>query len=236
MEIYKSNTGSTAYKIVKGNSKCGIFYLPGHRNTLKEHKGALIEDICNEQGISMTHWAYYGWDKSTSEQISQNGDGYIRDWLSQALDVFDNLTSGPQVIVGYSMGGYLALALALARPERVRAIIGLASGFGESLCLQSQGIYGSFDVLDKNGAGFQIQTKKDGSLPILSSLKIDCPIYLYHSLEDYSVSWKNCLEISKAVSSKDVFITLAKTAEHPHRLNQPEDIRWLKQTLINLSS
>ncbi len=235
MDFLTSELGKTAYRKLNFQSSKSVFYLPGHRNTLDEDKGKLLEEICNNYKISMTHWAYYGWDESVSSTVPEQGEGYIRDWLSQAIDTFDKLTSGPQILVGYSMGGYLALALASARPDRVVAIIGLAAGLGQSLTEQATNIYGNTHIFDKSGKGFEISVNDDNNLPINNVLPIKCPIYLYHSLSDGRVSSKNCLEISSSVETDFVYVTYSKHSEQPHRLNEAEDKRWLANTIQYLS-
>lgn len=229
-QFFETSLGRTAYKKYDGNASPEIFYLPGHANTLQDHKGALIEEICRENSYPLLHWAYFGWDESTSAHVPTKGEGYTRAWLSQALEIFDALTEGPLILVGYSMGGYLALALAKARPERVAGIIGLAAGFGRPLCDQAQNHYGSFDLsdLDENiliGIGIN----DDDTLPIHTLLNIDCPIALNHALNDDLVSWKNTLEIAMAVTSTDVSLYLSK--QGGHALDKPDNKEWLITTL-----
>lgn len=234
-EIIQTPCGETACNLFSYHSPASVFYLAGHRNTLQEHKGQLLEDLCQKNKISLTHWAYHGWDESKSKAVPPYGEGYIRDWLRQTLEVFDALTNGPQVLVGYSMGGYLALALAVLRPEKIKGIIGLAPGFGADLCAQAEQIYGSYDFLTLSGQGLTIRKiTSDNILKFNSPLPISCPLRLYHALNDPTVNWRNCIEISQNASTSDVFVTFIKAEEKPHRLWEQKDIDWLEQNLRSL--
>jgi pimeloyl-ACP methyl ester carboxylesterase len=231
--FFESANGVTAYRRLEGDSRCGVFYLPGHTSDPDAEKGRFIEDLCVREGISLLHFIFYGWDASESSAVPKEGRGYIRHWLTQALEVFDALTEGPQVVVGSSMGGYLALALAAARPERVVGVVGLAAGFGSGLCEKAAALYGTYDVVDLEGRGFAVAADSEKTLAIEGVLDVRGPVRLYHSMKDSVVSWKNVFEVSKAVVTEDVGIALAKDGHHG--LNFVEDLAWLERILTGLA-
>jgi dienelactone hydrolase len=227
IQFFKDSLGKTAYKSFKGTSLCPVFYLPAFRNDFESHKGKAIENICERHGLALTHFNYFGWGFSESQEVPAKSEGHVREWLSQAINLLDEKTNGPQVIVGYSMGGYLALALAILRPERIRAIVGIAPGFGKHLTENILKIYGALSLCttDRRKA-FDFTLKNNGSLPISGRLNIDCPVRFGHSLADKVVSPRNPLLVSNAIKTDDVTIFLSKNGSH--RFDSPEEMEWLE--------
>lgn len=232
IQFLTTDTGTTAYKKTDTGSDVGVFFLPGHCNIFSSHKCNLFEKICHEESLSLTHFTYFGWDGSSCDDIPESGEGYIQHWLDQAIALFDAVTTGPQIICGYSMGGYLALALAQARPERVKGIIGLAAGFGEGLVTFIKTHYDEYRVGSRTEKGFTFSVNEDKSLPILDKLNITCPVRLAHGMTDTGVNYHNTYYVAEAVKSDNVVIHLTKNGLH--RLDQPQDEAWLKQTLLEL--
>ncbi len=227
IQFFENSLGTTAYKSFEGASEYPIFYLPAFRNNFESHKGKSIEEICDRNRLSLIHFNYFGWGFSESPQVPVKSKSHVCEWLSQALDLLDNKTKGPQVIVGYSMGGYLALALAILRPERIRAIIGIAPGFGKNLRKNIVSTYGSLSLrtTDRQKA-FDFTENDDGSLPISGQLNIDCPVRFGHSLGDKVVSPRNPRFLSSALKTNDVTIFFCKDGSH--RFDSPEEMKWLE--------
>ncbi len=227
IEFFEDSLGTTAYKSFKGASEYPVFYFPAFRNDFESHKGKAIENICEKNGLSLIHFNYFGWGFSESQEVPIKSEGHVWEWLSQAVNLLDKRTKGPQVIVGYSMGGYLALALAILRPERIKAVVGIAPGFGKYLTDNILKIYGSLSLCttDRQKA-FDFTSKNDGSLPISGQLDINCPVRFGHSLGDKVVSPRNPLFVSTAIKSKDVTIFLSKNGSH--RFDNPEEMEWLE--------
>lgn len=231
-QFYQSGDNVTAFKQHSVDSTTGVFLLSGHRTTFDSYKRSFIGDLCVEHSTSFTHFTYYGWDQSFSKDVPELGQGYVQDWLAQTIDLFDAKTSGPQIVIGSSMGGYMALAMAQARPDRVKAIVGLAAGFGTNLREQVKDNYGEYRVGTKDEKGFIYTINHDDSLPISGKLDITCPVRLSHSLNDDTVSYRNTEYIANAVMTDDVTINLTKYGSH--RQNTPEEAQWLRNTLISL--
>lgn len=208
-----------------------VFYLPGHRNLFASNKGALLEKLCLKHDISLTHPAYYGWEKSFTPDVPASGEGYIRHWLTQTLEVFDQVAKKPQILVGYSMGGILMLALAQLRPHLVHSVIGLAAGFGKNGQAKASSIYG-----DSNFVPLDTQTPLNftstAEIEMVFPDPILCcvPLHLLNGLQDEWVSWKNSVNIAKAWAGHDVSITLNKIGTH--RLDDSFSLRWLEDKLL----
>ena len=108
-----------------------MVFLPGFRSDMTGDKATALAAFCAERGQAMLRFDYSGHGASGG----RFEDGTIGRWTDDALAVIDRLTEGPLVLVGSSMGGWIALLAALARPDRVAALIGIAAApdFTETL-------------------------------------------------------------------------------------------------------
>ena len=161
--------------------------------------------------------------------------------------MLDRLTEGPQVLVGSSMGGWVALLLALRRPERVAALIGIAAApdftarIVETLppeareTIAREGVwyrpseYGdpypiTRTLLDE---GEQHMLLRDGR-----TVPISAPVRLLHGQRDPDVPWQVSMRLAEAVAGEDVQVVLVKDGDH--RLSRPQDLALLRQTLAAL--
>lgn len=180
-------------------------------------------------------------------------EGTIGLWAADAVAALDGASEGPQILVGSSMGGWIMLLVALARPERVAGLVGIASApdFTEEL------IWGEMDAeqraeLAARGVVYQpsdydeqpyaitqalIDEGRDHLL-LGSEIPLDCPVRLIHGMADQDVPWQVSLRLAQRVRSADVELTLVKAGAH--RLSEPDDMarleRMLDALLAGLSS
>jgi len=98
-------------------------FLGGFASDMTGTKATALEAAARAAGRAFLRFDYRGHGRSEG----RFEDGTIGDWLSDALAAFDALTEGPQILVGSSMGGWIALMLAVARPDRVKALVGIAA-------------------------------------------------------------------------------------------------------------
>ena len=112
-----------------------VVFLPGFRSDMTGDKATALAAFCAERGQAMLRFDYSGHGASGG----RFEDGTIGRWTDDALAVIDRLTEGPLVLVGSSMGGWIALLAALARPDRITALIGIAAApdFTEALMWQA---------------------------------------------------------------------------------------------------
>jgi pimeloyl-ACP methyl ester carboxylesterase len=212
----------------------GIFFLPGFRSDKNGGKATAIAAWAREKGYGMTRFDYSGHGESDGQFI----DGTIGDWLSDALAIFDTQTTGKQILVGSSMGGWIALHIALMRPERVHGIVGIATAvdFTEELIwnilpesakqkLQMDGaIYKPSDY-SPSPTPFTLKLILDGRNHLLFPRKkwpINCPIRLIHGQMDTDVPWEFSSRILSHAASADVHLHLIPDGDH--RLSRREDI------------
>ena len=239
--LTRENGTSIAYNKLEGNSP-GLIFMSGFMSDMNGSKALALEQHCQERGLAFLRFDYMGHGNSSGNFA----DGTIGLWAQNALTAFDELTEGPQIIVGSSMGGWMMILTAVSRPERVAGLVGIAAApdFTEDL-LPKQLTKIQLSKIQEDGfvvipSEYEIPytiTKKlldDGTqhLVLRNEIPLDCPVRLLHGLEDTSVPWETALKIQNMVRSKDVEVTLIKNGDH--RLSREEDLEKLKKTVMEI--
>jgi len=240
-QILAREDGATiAYHQTPGKHP-GVLFLTGFKSDMTGGKALELEAFCQEIGHAYTRFDYQGHGQSSGAFE----DGTIGQWADDAVFVIDKLTDGPQVLVGSSMGGWIMLLVALARPKRIAGLVGLASApdFTEDLipaalsdeqkadlardgyvdipnCYEDQEPY----RIDK-----RLLDEGRDQLLLRDEMAIDCPIRLIHGIKDADVPWETSLKIMERARSDDVEVQLIKDGEH--RLSEPHDLIRLRRTV-----
>ena len=228
-----------AYHRSEGKSP-GVVFFPGFMSDMTGSKAVELERYCRARGQAFLRFDYTGHGQSSGAFV----DGTIGAWTADALDVIDRLTTGPQVLVGSSMGGWIMLLAALARPERAAGLLGIAAApdFTEDLipheltpAQRSELVTrGRVDVPSEYGPEPTQALMEDGRrhLVLRRPIAFDGPVRLIHGMRDPDVPWQTALRICQMMQSKDVEVTLVKDGDH--RLSELEDLERLKRTLDEL--
>ena len=238
--LTRDNGTSIAYHYTSGNAP-GVIFLPGFKSDMTGTKALNLEEYCRARGNAFLRFDYQGHGQSSGDF----DDGTIGEWASDAIDAIDKLTFGPQVLVGSSMGGWIMMLAALARPERVAGLIGLASApdFTENLILKKLSnsekfeleAKGFIDILNKHGneEPYRITKKflkeSHNQLLLHMPINLNCPIRLIHGINDDDVPWSTSIRIMETLTSNDIETTLVKAGDH--RLSDDGDIARLLRTL-----
>ncbi len=227
-----------AYALTPGASPA-IVFLPGFMSDMTGDKALAVEAFCAARGQACLRLDYSGHGASDG----RFEDGTIGIWTDDALFLIDTLTQGKLVVIGSSMGGWIALNVALARPARIAALIGIAAApdFTETLMWESMAPAeraallreGELRVPSQYG-GEQIITRaliEDGRARLLLSapIAIEAPVRLLHGMRDPDVPWETALKLAGRLEAADVQITLVKDGDH--RLSRPQDIALLCRTV-----
>jgi pimeloyl-ACP methyl ester carboxylesterase len=216
-----------------------IVFLPGYGSDMTGSKAIALDAWAEAEGRAMLRLDYRGCGQSDGVFAEATLD----DWHDDALDAIDTLTTGPIILVGSSMGGWLMLLVALERAERVRGLVGVAAapdftewGFdeGQRAALASDGLivnqhpdYPTPEVITKSfWESGQANLLLEGAIPI------DCPVRLLHGLEDRDVPPSIAFRLGRALRSADVQTMLVKGGEH--RLSRPGDLGLLLTTVSAL--
>lgn len=234
----RGNGVSLAWARIAGASPTVVF-LPGFRSDMTGDKATALAAFCAERKVGMLRFDYTGHGASSGDFL----DGTIGVWAADTLAMIDAHTTGPLILVGSSMGGWIALLTAIARPDRIAALIGVAAAPdftqrlmwdsmapSERATLQRDGVlyvpsqYGEptpiTQGLIQDGANHLVLT---GHIPLL------CPIRLLHGQADLDVPWELALRIAEQVETSDAQVILVKDGDH--RLSRPADLALLQQTV-----
>jgi pimeloyl-ACP methyl ester carboxylesterase len=233
---------SIAYHKTEGASPTVVF-LTGFMSDMTGGKAIALEEMCKARGQAFLRFDYTGHGASSG----RFEEGTIGRWKNDALAAIDNLTQGPLILVGSSMGGWIMLLSALERRERVVGLVGVAPApdFTEDLIARELTPEQRETVLKKGRVEIPsdydpepyIITRdliEDGRnhLLLADHIALDCPIRLIHGMEDKDVPWKTSLRIAEQVGSTNVEVTFVKSGGH--RLSEPEDLDRLCRTVEGL--
>jgi len=226
-----------AYRRRDGRSPT-ILFLPGYGSDMEGTKALALDAFAERRGLGMLRFDYSGTGSSGGEFEL----GTLALWLDEALAVIDRLTDGPIVLVGSSMGGWIALHCALRRPERIGALAGIAAapdftdwGFSEALreALREHGRLG-----DPGAEGPPVMTRgfwESGQDLLLlgSDIAVDCPVRLVHGDADADVPLEVAFRTMARLRSADVQLTVIK--DGGHRLSEPHQIEAILRTVAALA-
>lgn len=227
---------SIAYRLRQGAAPTLVF-LPGYASDMDGTKALALDAFAETRGLGILRLDYSG----TGSSGGQFEDGTLGRWLDDALAAIDRLTDGPIIVVGSSMGGWIAFHLALRRPERVRALVGIAAapdftdwGFSDELkvrlgageTLRGRGDYGERVTT----AGFWSSGQ---ALRLLGGeLAVDCPVRLVHGDADPDVPLEVAFRAMRSLRSADVQLVVLKGGGH--RLSEPHEIDAILRTIAGL--
>lgn len=207
-------------------------------------KATFIGELCQTRGQTFTRFDYSGHGQSSGEF----NQGTIGEWLSDTLSVIDEVTKGPLILVGSSMGGWLMCLAALARPERIHGLVGIASApdFTEELiwaaltdsqrqAFLSQGIIQTPSQYENQGFPITLQLVEEGRSHLIlpKPLPIKCPVHLIHGDRDRDVPAELSLRLAQQIQGSEVTLTLIKGGDH--RLNTPLALGRLSSLIHELS-
>ncbi len=235
-----------AYRRVKGEGPT-VVWLGGFRSDMTGTKAEALADFADNASLPFVRFDYAG----HGESGGRFEDGTIGQWREDALAVIDELTEGPLVLVGSSMGGWIACHVALARPERVTAmvLVAPAADFTSALMeaempeaaraeMTSTGVwmrpsdYGDPYPITRNlieeGRRWSILPEEGGA-----RIAIDCPVHILQGGEDPDVPWRHALRLAEALRTPEVVFTLIKDGDH--RLSRPQDLERLVATVAGLT-
>jgi pimeloyl-ACP methyl ester carboxylesterase len=221
----------------------GLFWLSGYKSDMKGTKAQALARWAQAQGRACVRFDYSGHGESGGEFT----DGTIGRWLDDSLAVFDACCRGPQVLVGSSMGGWLALLLVRALKERAAtapaAVAGLvliapAVDFTEELMwkrftpairneLAEKGVWERPSAYSEEPYLVTRRLIEEGRSHLLlgGMIETGCPVRILQGVEDPDVPWQHAVELTSRLACDDVVLTLVKDGDH--RLSRPEDIERL---------
>jgi alpha-beta hydrolase superfamily lysophospholipase len=237
MSFYKNKQNhKIAYKSLRGRGP-GIIFIHGLNSDMNGAKALTVERYARKNKLNFIRFDCRGHGKSEGKFE----DFTISDWRKDILDIIDNIAKGPQILIGSSMGGWLMMLAAKARPKRIKGMIGLAAApdFGKDLYnslnkknkreITSKGItkYSSYGFSYYLTKKFFIEAEKNRVLQ--KPFRFIKPLILIHGLKDKVVNEDVPRKILKKVTGKNVNIIYLK--ESDHRLSSETDLKIIKQSI-----
>ncbi len=244
-EFLDVNGVRIAYRRSGGDAgKASIVWLGGFHSDMLGEKASVLHARCRAAGRAFVRFDYLG----HGESGGAFADGTIGRWRGDALAVIDQLTTGPLVLAGSSMGGWMALLVALARPERVKGLVLLAPApdFTDKL------MWARFDESQRRqimeeGAWTRPSEYDPAGYPVTRDLivegrewnvldgeiGIDVPVRILQGGLDPDVPWTHSLDLADKLRSRDVVWSLIKDGDH--RLSRPQDIERMVGTVLELA-
>ena len=238
-------SGSAVRRIaarIRAGANPGLFWLGGFKSDMQGTKAAALDRWAAEQGRACIRFDYSGHGESGGDFA----DGTIGRWLEESVAVFEAFARGPQVLVGSSMGGWLALLLAceLKRCGMAEAslagmvLIAPAVDFTEEL-MWKKFPPGVKRQIETEGAWQRPSQYSEAPYPITRGLIEDgrrhlllgglietgCPVRILQGVQDPDVPWQHAVDLTSRLAHDDVVLTLVKDGDH--RLSRPEDIERL---------
>lgn len=229
-----------AYRVTAGAGPT-IVFLPGYMSDMAGSKATAVFDWAKTNGRACLLFDYSGCGQSSGSFA----DGTLGRWMQEVLELIEAYCPGKALLVGSSMGGWLMLLAALAAPDRIAGLIGIAPapdftdwGTPET----EQMVLAAGETVFKPNAYGPMPTPThpefwaDGQTRLLLGGKIalDCPVRLLHGQMDPDVPWEISLRLAAALRSNDIQVTLLKDGDH--RLSRDEDIAILLRTVAALTA
>jgi len=249
LKFVQCGTGSGTRQVAvrdRPGSPPGLFWIGGFKSDMRGTKASAIDAWAAGQNRACVRFDYSGHGESSGAFA----EGTIGRWLEECVAVFDAHCRGPQVVIGSSMGGWIALLLARELKRRAApapaarasiaamVLIAPAVDFTETLMWQKFPPSVKRTIMEK-GVWERPSSYGDGPYPITRALieegrrhlllgdliETGCPVRILQGVQDDDVPWRHVTELVARLAHDDVVLTLVKDGDH--RLSRPEDIERL---------
>ncbi|WP_174299943.1 alpha/beta fold hydrolase [Caulobacter sp. S45] len=240
--LHRPDGERLAYEAMAGEGRT-VVWLGGFNSDMAGTKAQALAEWASQRGRAYVRFDYFGHGASSGEFVR----GTISRWRADALAVIDELTTGPLILVGSSMGGWIATLAALARPERIAGVVLIAPAADmtdklmepelDSEARKSLATSGVWVRPSPHGPGDAISRAllEDGRAwsvlpgPVAS----DAPLQVLQGGADADVPWTHALALAQAWRGDDVVFTLVRDGDH--RLSRPQDLTRLIAAVETLS-
>jgi pimeloyl-ACP methyl ester carboxylesterase len=219
-------------------SGSGLFWLGGFNSDMKGTKALALDEWAAAHGRACIRFDYSGHGESGGTFAG----GTIGRWLAESLAVFDRFCSGPQVVIGSSMGGWMALLLARELARRAASqtslaglvLIAPAPDFTEELMwkgfspdirheIETQGVWLRPSAYgDPYPITRALIEEGRNHLLLGSAIDVGCPVRILQGAQDPDVPWRHAFALAQRLPAEDVVLTMIQDGDH--RLSRPQDI------------
>lgn len=220
-----------AYRLTEGRGPA-IVFLPGYASDMTGTKAVALEEWAKAEGRAFLRFDYAGCGASEGKFEEQS----LADWRNDAIAMIDDAVEGPVVLVGSSMGGWIMLLVAKARPERVHALVGIAPapdftdwGFSseEKMYLLQ---HGRLERANPYGPAPTVYTRRfwqsgEANRLMFGEIAVSQPVRFLQGQKDTDVPWHRTCRLAEMLASSDVQTWLVKDGDH--RLSRDTDVALL---------
>jgi pimeloyl-ACP methyl ester carboxylesterase len=238
IEVGAGNTARAIAVRARKGAAPGLFWLGGFNSDMRGTKALALDAWAAEHGRACVRFDYSGHGESGGAFI----DGTIGRWLEESVAVFEQFCTGPQVVIGSSMGGWMALLLAREMAKRAGSraslaglvLIAPAPDFTERLMwnafppdvkkeIETKGVWLR---PSQYGEPYPITRAliEEGRNHLLlgSAIDVGCPVRILQGAQDPDVPWQHALALAHRLPTDDVVLTMIQDGDH--RLSRPQDI------------
>lgn len=225
-------SGRIAYRRIAG-ARPGLVWFGGFKSDMTGTKAEHLARWSAENGRAFLRFDYSGHGASDG----RFEDGTISAWLADALAAFDRLTEGRQIVVGSSMGGWIAALSALQRPDRIAGAVFIAPApdFTEALLwdqltgperdqILTQGRLVEHSPYSPEPSIITRDLIEDGRRHLIlgAPIEINAPVRILQGMADPDVPWRHALFFAERLTTNDMEMTLIKSGDH--RLSKPHEL------------
>ncbi|WP_273720289.1 MULTISPECIES: carboxylesterase [unclassified Bartonella] len=237
---------SLAVRHRKGRGSPGLVWLSGYQSNMLRSKAMLVDDFAQKHDLSCLRFDYSGHGESGGDFFQ----GTISRWVKESLAVFETYCEGPQIVVGSSMGGWIALRLAMLLAQQKKRLAGMiliapAPDFTQTLLEPELGTE-EWKILEEKGYVERPGDEDDETMPFTKAFIEDgkdncvmkgcidagCPIHILQGMEDDKIPYQHTLNLLNHLPLQDVTLTLVRDADH--RFSRPKDLECLETVLRSL--
>ncbi len=241
--LARADGATIAYRHSPG-SEPGVIFCGGFKSDMTGTKATMLDAFCRARGQQFTRFDYQGHGASSGEFEA----GTIGQWFADLLAVFEDVTSGPQIVVGSSMGGWMALLLTLLRGDRIGGLVLLAPAADFTTELLWKGLPPEArQQIETDGVWCRPSIYDDGPYPITRNLIEESrkhlvldhpipfagPVRILLGLRDETITVEHVLRTARARTSEDIEITFVKNGDH--RLSEPTDQERIRAAVAETS-
>ncbi|WP_273720287.1 MULTISPECIES: carboxylesterase [unclassified Bartonella] len=238
---------SLAVRHRKGRGSPGLVWLSGYQSDMLVSHATLVDDFAQKHDLSCLRFDYSGHGESGGDFFQ----GTISRWVKESLAVFETYCEGPQIVVGTSMGGWIALRLAMLLAQQKKRLAGMiliapAPDFTQTLIEPQLGPK-EWKILEEKGyIERPVDDNNDDPTPFTKALiedgrnnrvmegRIDlgCPIHILQGMQDNDIPYQHTLNLLNHLPLQDVTLTLVPDADHG--FSRPKDLECFETALRSL--
>ncbi|QEE13038.1 alpha/beta hydrolase [Bartonella krasnovii] len=245
-QFFSFEDTSLAVRHRKGRHSPGLVWLHGYQSDMLGSKAMLIDQFAQKHDLSCLRFDYSGHGESEGDFFQ----GTISRWVSESLAAFETYCEGPQILVGSSMGGWIALRLSMMLAQKNKKLAGMlliapAPDFTQTLVEPELGPE-EWEILEKKGyierpaAGdeepmpFTKKLIEDGreNCVMKGCIDVGCPVHILQGMEDDKIPYQHTLTLLDHLPLHNVTLTLVRDADH--RFSRPQDLDCLETALKSL--